>query len=160
MANRVNDWKGLLKLANDELNPMGFIVRCEENKDGNYTIKIHDGNCWEVFAYGYFEDELSSVINEAWAYANTKIRELENDEEIFSYRVIHGWTHGDPALIYADTETSLFFRDEETGAIENVDFNNGGIDAYENRKGCFCVIASEYNKAYRQSDAHDNGYEF
>lgn len=160
MANKVNDWEGLLRLANNELNPMGFVLRCKENEDGNYTIRVYDGNSWETFADGYFEYELSSVIDEAWAYANAQIRELEEDGEVFRYRKIHGWTHDDPALIYAFTETTLFFRDDETGEIENVDKNSAGIDAYEDRKGCFCVIASEYDKAYRQLEAHDNGYEF
>ena len=71
------------------------------------------------------------------------------------YRKVHGWTHGDPALIYSITEIALFFRDDD-GTIECVDDNPAGIDAYEERHGSFCVVADQYDEAFRQIEQHDN----
>ncbi len=87
-----------------------------------------------------------------------------DDEKVFEkddkgieteYRRIHGWTHDDPALIYSNTKVSVYFYDDTTNTIENID-NPAGIDAYENRQGFFLVLAMDYDEAYRQLEEHDN----
>ena len=70
------------------------------------------------------------------------------------YRHVHGWTHDDPALLYCNTEISVYFYDSEKNTVENID-NVAGIDAYEDRKGFFLVREDEYDEAYRQLEAHD-----
>ena len=70
------------------------------------------------------------------------------------YTRIHGWTHDDPALIYANTEIAVYFYDSEKKTVENID-NANGIDSYEDRKGFFLVRSDEYSEAYRQLEEHD-----
>lgn len=73
MANRRNDWQGLLKLANKELEKHNAEIGVYE-EDGQYSITIvTDGN-EEEYAGGYYEDELSAVINEAWSHALSKVK--------------------------------------------------------------------------------------
>ena len=70
------------------------------------------------------------------------------------YTRIHGWTHDDPALIYANTEIAVYFYDSEKKTVENID-NANGIDSYEDREGFFLVRSDEYSEAYRQLEEHD-----
>jgi len=70
------------------------------------------------------------------------------------YTRIHGWTHDDPALIYANTEIDVYFYDSEKKTVENID-NANGIDSYEDREGFFLVRSDEYSEAYRQLEEHD-----
>ena len=76
------------------------------------------------------------------------------DDKVDIYRRIHGWTHDDPALLYNNTEVSVYFYDSTTNTVENID-NYAGIDAYENREGFFLVKSDEYEEAYRQLEEHD-----
>ena len=71
-----------------------------------------------------------------------------------NYRRISGWTHDDPALIYSNTEVSVYFYDSEKHTVEDIE-NEAGIDAYENRQGFFLVLADQYNEAYWQLKEHD-----
>ena len=70
------------------------------------------------------------------------------------YVKLHGWTHDDPALIYSNTDIDVFFYDSGRNTVENID-NEGGIDAYQDRKGFFLVRASEYDEAYARLEVHD-----
>ena len=80
------------------------------------------------------------------------LKDSEGDD--ITYRHIRGWTHDDPALIYSDTDVSVYFYDSKAKTVENID-NEAGIDAYEHREGFFLVEASEYNEAYWQLQEHD-----
>jgi len=74
MANRVNDWKKLLKLANKELNPQKVYINVNQNGDGTYNIEIEDNGKAECYADGYYKDELGDLINDAWAHARAKVK--------------------------------------------------------------------------------------
>lgn len=76
------------------------------------------------------------------------------DDRVDIYHRVHGWTHDDPALLYNNTEVDVFFYDNKTNTVENID-NEAGIDAYENRDGFFLVRAEDYDEAYRQLAEHD-----
>lgn len=75
MANRVNNWQKLLKLANEDLAKYGCKITLEEF-DGSYTLYIENTTTdkWETYAEGYYEDELSECINDAWAHARAKAK--------------------------------------------------------------------------------------
>lgn len=156
MANRINDWQSLLEFANEELAQYGYAIRVEvEDEGASYCVKVNNGNGWNLYASGFYDDELSMCINDCWASARQEIIGLNKGSELFVYRKVHGWTHDAPALIFSITETALFFRDND-GTIESVDDNPGGIDAYENREGSFCVVADEYDYAFKQIEEHNN----
>lgn len=65
--NRRNDWKGLLKLANEDLEQFGYSILITEPEEGFYDLEICvDGKENETYASNYFESELSDLITEAW----------------------------------------------------------------------------------------------
>ena len=74
MANRVNNWKELLKLANEDLAKQHLQIKLEEF-DGTYTLYIDnpDGTT-DIFAENYYEDELAELVNDAWAHARAKVK--------------------------------------------------------------------------------------
>lgn len=73
--NKVNDWKTTLNAANKALAKQGKVITLEEF-DETYTIYIEDTatNEWEVYAEGYYEDELCDIINDAWSHACAKAK--------------------------------------------------------------------------------------
>ena len=75
MANRVNNWQELLKLANKDLEKYNIRLTLEEF-DGSYTLYIKNTTTdkWETYAEGYYEDELSELVNDAWAHARAKVK--------------------------------------------------------------------------------------
>lgn len=75
MANRVNNWRELLKLANEDLKKYNKVIKLEEF-DGTYTLYIDntDDKSYDIFAEGYYEDELGDLINDAWAHARAKVK--------------------------------------------------------------------------------------
>ena len=75
MANRVNNWQELLKLANKDLANYNTRLTLEEF-DGSYTLYIESTTTkkWETYAEGYYEDELSELVNDAWAHARDKAK--------------------------------------------------------------------------------------
>jgi hypothetical protein len=75
MANRVNNWKELLKLANKDLKKYNKVIKLEEI-DGSYTLYIEDtaDKSFDTYAEGYYEDELGELVNDAWAHARAKIK--------------------------------------------------------------------------------------
>ena len=65
--NRYNDWKGLLKMANEDLDKHGYSLLIVEPEEGFYNCEIRkDGELVETYAENYYEDELSDLITEAW----------------------------------------------------------------------------------------------
>ena len=75
MANRVNNWEELLKLANEDLVKQNLEIKLEEF-DGAYTLYIDntEDKSYDIFAEGYYEDELVDLINDAWAHARAKVK--------------------------------------------------------------------------------------
>lgn len=142
-----------LERINQELKSYGMEIKIEE-EDGTYGVLVFNGTDWEEYAFGYYEHELYTLLYEVKSYALKCALNDKQNCELFVYRKVHGWTHDDPALIFSITETALFFRDND-GTIESVDDNPDGIDAYENREGSFCVVADEYDYAFKQIEEHD-----
>lgn len=70
MANRVNDWKGLLESYNETLAPQGKLIIVEKNEDDAYTISVSMPNGKkELYADNYYEDELCNVLCETLSWA-------------------------------------------------------------------------------------------
>lgn len=113
----------------------------------------------------YSKDDLNKVVNALEGIYQKEGVQVSGDDELVSvkrygeleeehYRHVHGWTHDDPALLYGNTETEVFFYDKKENTVENIE-NPAGIDAYENREGFFLVRAGQYEEAYRQLQEHD-----
>ena len=65
--NRYNDWQGLLKMANEDLDKFGYSLLIVEPEEGFYNCEIRkDGELVETYAENYYEDELSDLITDAW----------------------------------------------------------------------------------------------
>lgn len=88
MANRCNDWQGMIKLANEDLKKYGaMILHHEDEEDGTFSVEILFGldfanfdvtkykECDE-FAENYYEDEMAALINDAWAHARAKAKAM------------------------------------------------------------------------------------
>ena len=68
--NKYNDWKNLLKIANEDLEKTGYSLLIVEPEEGFYNCEIwRGGTVAEVYAENYYEDELSDLITDAWHYA-------------------------------------------------------------------------------------------
>lgn len=161
-ANDYSDWQGQLQLANKDL--AEHDARIEVNDcEFVYAVDIIVGDERTNFAENYYEDELSESISDAWVHALTLVRMKEEKErqaqflrdELLIFRKVHGWTHGDPALIYGCTEIPVFFHNAESNEVVSVDNKPGGIDHFENMNGEFYVLFDDYDEAYRQLEEHD-----
>ena len=79
MANRINDWQGLLELANKELRKENEVINVAPNDDGYFDVSIltiaQDGTLLRAddFASNYMEDELGECVNDAWAHVRAKV---------------------------------------------------------------------------------------
>lgn len=149
--NRYDDWQSLLRLANENLTQYGKTISVTNN-DGFYAVSINE----VIFAENYYEDELADTINDAWAHARI-MKKMEDEaaflrNETVSFRVVHGWTHDEPALIWSITDIELYFHDTDTDSIEKV---RDSIDFYQDRNGRFMVRSEDYDKAYQQIYEHD-----
>lgn len=152
----------LVDKANEDIKKYGKKIHFEkEFEDEDYycvdILDINDeGEATGLvnFADNYFEHELPEVIQDAWDYVKDIERMKETQQGLICYRKLSGWTHDLPALFCSLTEFPLFFADIN-GTIEDVD-DNGGIDAYEDRKGCFVCRPEDYEPALRQIEDHDN----
>ena len=73
--NRINDWKKLLEISNEDLKPYGFSLNVnDDDEEGFFTCEILKGKkVVEVYAENYYEDELSELINDAFHYVKTKL---------------------------------------------------------------------------------------
>ena len=69
--NTRNEWQNLLKIANEDLDKIGYSLLIVGDEEGYYNCEIRkDGELVEVFAENYFENELSDLVTEAWHYTN------------------------------------------------------------------------------------------
>lgn len=73
MANRVNNWKELLKLANEDLKKYNAEIGVYDH-DGEFSVTVVVNGEEREFADGYYEDELGDLINDAWAHARAKVK--------------------------------------------------------------------------------------
>lgn len=73
MANRVNNWRELLKLANEDLKKYNAEIGVYDH-DGEFSVTVVVNGEERVFADGYYEDELGDLINDAWAHARAKVK--------------------------------------------------------------------------------------
>ena len=91
MANRVNDWQGLINLANEDLKQYGaMLLHHEDEEDGTFSLDILYGvdpndvtkyeEC-DTYAENYYEDEMSELVNEAWSHARAKAKERKAKKE-------------------------------------------------------------------------------
>lgn len=70
MANRTSDWAGLLETFNETLAPQGKVILVEQNEEGDYCISVSMPNGKkELYADGYYEDELCGILNDVLSWA-------------------------------------------------------------------------------------------
>lgn len=122
--NKVNDYETLLGLANKDLKKYNMEIGIVQT-DCDYSVEIHmidsRGNSTgeaDVFAEGYYEDELGPVINEAWVHARAKgeaerqgkLPKLDDTMHLFCESVqeitLHAWP-----IIWADNKYDQDSRD-------------------------------------------------
>lgn len=73
--NRLNDWQGLLNIANEDLAMYGYGLKVyEPEEEGFYFLDIlKDGKYIDNYAGNYYEDELSELVNDAWHYVKSNL---------------------------------------------------------------------------------------
>ena len=154
-------WEYLCDFANSQISALHKEISVNRNVDNNkYSVEILTvGRDNEIrystcFTESREEEELISVILEALKYIQETANFEKEHNDFICYRKVSGWTHDWPALIYSFTDISLFFYDENTETVENVE-NEAGIDAYEDRVGYFCVRPEDYVLAMNQIEDHD-----
>lgn len=81
MANRVNNWRELLKLANEDLKKYDAEIGVYDHDDV-YSVTTVVNGLEEEYADNYYEDELQDLINDAWAHARAKAK--AKSETIYS----------------------------------------------------------------------------
>lgn len=84
MANRVNNWQELLKLANEDLKKYGVeinVLLVDDTSDYDLHIFYPDGTT-DIFAENYYEDELGELVNDAWAHVRARVK--AKSETIYS----------------------------------------------------------------------------
>lgn len=65
--NRYNDWQGLLKMANEDLEKFGYSLLLTEDEEGYYNLEVwKNGEFFDIYAENYWEDELTDLLTEAW----------------------------------------------------------------------------------------------
>ncbi len=70
----MEDWKYILKVANENLLD-GYSIMIVEPDEGFYDCEIRkDGELIEVYASNYYENELVDLIQDAWHYIKTLAR--------------------------------------------------------------------------------------
>ncbi len=71
--NVYNDWQGLLKIANEDLEKWGYSLLITEDEEGYYACEVwKDGEFFETYAENYFERELSDLITDALHYVKAE----------------------------------------------------------------------------------------
>ena len=73
MANRVNNWRELLDLANKDLKKYNAEIGVYDH-DGEFSVTVVVNGEEREFADGYYEDELGDLINDAWAHVKAKVK--------------------------------------------------------------------------------------
>lgn len=88
MANRINNWRELLELANKDLeNKKAEIGVYEDN--GEYSVTVVTEGKEEEYANGYYEDELSGLINDAWVHVRAKINAEKSEQNNVTSQTIN-----------------------------------------------------------------------
>ena len=67
--NKRNSWSELLLMANQNLQKIGMEIEVIKNTDDCYTVNIKNGEQSTCFVENFFEEEMTDVINDAWANA-------------------------------------------------------------------------------------------
>ena len=80
MANTRNDWQELLKLANEELKQGGVQIDVSATDEGSYDVVINNNGITEIYASGYYEHELSELVNDAWAHAKSFSNNIQTNK--------------------------------------------------------------------------------
>jgi len=112
--------------------------------------------CMRVLGLFHYCDKNPTM---TFMYDNgTLWKQANGGTEFCLFRKVHGGTHDDPALLYSLTDASVYFHNEETDTMENID-NPAGIDAYADKRGEFYVRAEDYDNAYQQLYEHDREME-
>lgn len=77
--NKCNDWENLLRIYNEGLAKTGYSIKITDYyNDGCYTCEfMRDGVSVMVYAENYYEDELSSLITDAFHHITTYILKKE-----------------------------------------------------------------------------------
>lgn len=72
--NRCNDWRTSLRYANASLGTSGYSIKfTEPEEESVFNCEIwKDGKFLETYAENYYEDELSDLVDDAWAYVMRK----------------------------------------------------------------------------------------
>ena len=76
MANKRNDWKNLLRIANEDLAKFGYSIDIDdEEEEGFFTCEIrHNKRGYvETYAENYYEEELSDLIYDALHYVKSEM---------------------------------------------------------------------------------------
>lgn len=77
--NKHNEWKALLKNANEELKPKGYEIQFKCT-DGCYDCIIKkNGRKTETFAENYYEEELQELVNDAWHH----VKEMQGNAKLY-----------------------------------------------------------------------------
>lgn len=109
MANRVNNWRELLDLANKDLKKFNAELGIYE-EDGEFSITIVIGDEETEYASGYYEDELSDLINDAWDHTRAKAK--VKSETIYRYSEVKCTYHADGFWVVWETNNP-----EEEGVV-------------------------------------------
>lgn len=138
-----------IQIVQHSYEPQYYAVQVVTLNSQGDRVRIDD------FADNYYEHELADCVDDAFDYIIEQLVFSQRNAKYLCYRKLDGWTHGTPALVQSLTEFPVFFHDDEKDTVENISDNAGGIDAYENRHGFFCVHPEDYELALRQINDHD-----
>ena len=99
MANKVNPWEQILKLANKDLKKFNAEIGVYDHDDV-YSVTIIVNGVEEEYADGYYEDELGECINDAWAHARAKANAVKYSEVKCTHHedgfwLVDGWHTND-----------------------------------------------------------------
>lgn len=99
MANKVNPWELILKLANKDLKKFNAEIGVYDHDDV-YSVTIIVNGVEEEFADDYYEDELGECINDAWTHARTKAIAVKYSEVKCTHHedgfwLVDGWHTND-----------------------------------------------------------------
>ena len=113
MANRINNWREMLDLANKDLKPHKIEISASLiDADGTYDILIDNNGITETYASGYYEDELGDLINDAWSHARAKAK--VKSETIYRYSEVKCTYHADGFWVVDAWKTN---NPEEEGVV-------------------------------------------
>ena len=83
-------------------------------EDGEFSITIVIGDEETEYASGYYEDELSDLINDAWAWAHARAKAKVKSETIYRYSEVKCTYHADGFWVVDAWKTN---NPEEEGVV-------------------------------------------